>query len=339
MSLLVNGSVRGVGAEWQGVGNAQPEHGEVWTEAAKSRFSARPRGWTRLVVQRRNFAAKFCSEILSVHFTTDPPVGLHRKFHRSCVQKNLVCHGLLLERLEEVNPENSTTRFRDREVGERQGGCGIYRVGSGRHCKVSLRSLSRERMAVALGQSTYFLRTLGLLGLQLMGINFKVPIACKLSDENCKPALMDSCICFRGEGLQTQKEKTEKNYTAKLCTLPARGKCPNCPPDWLGGQRPSHMWRSVWSCCVTNHGIAQAWDQFDFVVFLWSCLVCQFWLFEFFLALVGCWSFDGFGLEVRWSNICSFPLLVLFRVFVFAMLFLPSLVLLCDPFLNFKADV
>ena len=38
-------------------------------------------------------------------------------------------------------------------------------------------------MTVALGQSTYFLRTLGLLGLQLMGINFKVPTPCKPSDE------------------------------------------------------------------------------------------------------------------------------------------------------------
>ena len=79
-------------------------------------------------------------------------------------------------------------------------------AGSGRQCKISLRSLSRERMAVAMGQSTYFLRMLGLLGLQLMGINFKVPVACKPSDENCKPALMDSCMCFRGEGLQTQKD-------------------------------------------------------------------------------------------------------------------------------------
>ena len=65
-------------------------------------------------------------------------------------------------------------------------------------------------MAVALGQSTYFLRTFGLLGLQLMGINFKVPIACKPSDENCKPVLMDSCMCFRREKLQTHKRNHRK---------------------------------------------------------------------------------------------------------------------------------
>ena len=47
-------------------------------------------------------------------------------------------------------------------------------------------------MAVALVQSTYFPRTLGLLGLQLMGINFEVPIACRPSDENSKAALIDS---------------------------------------------------------------------------------------------------------------------------------------------------
>ena len=69
-------------------------------------------------------------------------------------------------------------------------------------------------MAVALGQSTYFLRMLGLLGQQLMGINFKVPTACKPSDENGKPAHMDSRMCFGGEGLQTQKDlRKQKNFT------------------------------------------------------------------------------------------------------------------------------
>ena len=52
-------------------------------------------------------------------------------------------------------PEHSTTRFRDREVGERQGGSGILRVRSGRYCKISLRSLSRECMAAALCHPHY----------------------------------------------------------------------------------------------------------------------------------------------------------------------------------------
>ena len=72
-------------------------------------------------------------------------------------------------------------------------------------------------MAVAVGQSTYFLRTFGLLlRLQSMGMDFNVPTAYKPSDENCKPALMDSCMCFRGEGLQTQKDnKNRKSFHRK----------------------------------------------------------------------------------------------------------------------------
>ena len=53
---------------------------------------------------------------------------LHRKSHSVFVQENLVCHGLLCESFEEVSSENSITRFRDREVGERQGGCGNHRA-------------------------------------------------------------------------------------------------------------------------------------------------------------------------------------------------------------------
>ena len=134
-------------------------------------------------MQRRNLRqniAATCLCLFCAYVTANilPPT-LHRKFHRGFVQKHLVTHSLLCERFEEVSPENSTTRLRDREVGEREGGCGIHRAGSGRQCKISLRSLSRDCMPVALGQLTYFLRTLGLIGLQLMGINFKVPIVCK----------------------------------------------------------------------------------------------------------------------------------------------------------------
>ena len=71
-------------------------------------------------------------------------------------------------------------------------------------------------MAVALGESTYFLRTLALLGLQLMGIYYlMVSTAYNPSDENCKPALMDSCMCFRGEGLQTQKDQKIEMFHRK----------------------------------------------------------------------------------------------------------------------------
>ena len=88
---------------------------------------------------RRNFAAKF-SCLFCAYFTPPKnlPPTLHRKFHCGFVQKILVCHGLLGERFEEVNLENSTTGFRDREVCERQGGCGIHRVGTG----ASARSVS-----------------------------------------------------------------------------------------------------------------------------------------------------------------------------------------------------
>ena len=68
---------------------------------------------------------------------------------------------------------------------------------------------SQEPQSIVHGScigSVDILSEVALLGQQLMGINFKVPIGCKPSDENCKPALMDSCMCFRGEGLQTQKK-------------------------------------------------------------------------------------------------------------------------------------
>ena len=45
------------------------------------------------------------------------------------------------------------------------------------------------------------------------GIKFKVPTACKPSDENCKPTLIDSCMYFRGEGLQTQKDQKQRKFS------------------------------------------------------------------------------------------------------------------------------
>ena len=78
------------------------------------------------------------------------------------------------------------------------------------------------------GQSTYFLRTLGLLGLQVMGINFKVPIARKPNDENCKPALMDFMhVSQRGGVTDTKRSKKSEKFTAKLCTLPP------CEVSWF----------------------------------------------------------------------------------------------------------
>ena len=142
--LLANGSVRGAGAEWQGAGNAQPGHGEVWIGAAKSWFSARPRGWTSFVVKRRkfqrnfavNFSCLFCAYLTHKKIATEPPPQTSPRF----CPKNLVHYGLLRERFKEVKPENSTGSKTgpDREVGERHGGCGIHRVRSG----VSARSVS-----------------------------------------------------------------------------------------------------------------------------------------------------------------------------------------------------
>ena len=51
--------------------------------------------------------------VLRVFHPQNLPLTLHRKFDCGFAQKNLVCHGLLRERFEEVNPENST-RLRDR---------------------------------------------------------------------------------------------------------------------------------------------------------------------------------------------------------------------------------
>ena len=53
----------GFGAKWHCAENAQPRHGKVWTEVAKSWFSARPRGWRGLLctgeILRRNIRPCF----------------------------------------------------------------------------------------------------------------------------------------------------------------------------------------------------------------------------------------------------------------------------------------
>ena len=217
--LLVSGSVNGVGAEWQGAGNAQLGTGKFGQK--RRNLDCQPGRGDGRGSATAKVAAKFsrlpCAYFIPQKKTaTNPPQISPQPW-----PKNLVCHGLLREKFEEASPENSTTRLRDREVCERWGGCGIPRSGVDASAR-SVSGASVETAWVALGQSTYFLKTLGLLGLHLMGIDLKVPIASKPSDGNGKPTLIDSYMCFRGKGLLTQKEKSEKYFTAKLCTLPAR---------------------------------------------------------------------------------------------------------------------
>ena len=90
-----------------------------------------------------------------------------------------------------------------------QGGC---EIPQGWEMGASARSVSgaasQKHMAIALGDSACSLSSLGLLDLHYMASVFEVPIACRPSDVNGKPALMPSCMCSRGKGRDTKKYKT-----------------------------------------------------------------------------------------------------------------------------------
>ena len=52
----------------------------------------------------------------------------------------------------------------------------------------------------------------------LDGHHLEVPIVCRPSDLNCKPVLMHSCLCFKGEVLETQQRNKawENVFIAKF---------------------------------------------------------------------------------------------------------------------------
>ena len=104
-----------------------------------------------------------------------------------------------------MTPENSTTRLRRREVGERQGAC-VWALLQDQCQKPRSMAHRMQRFS----QSACSLSILGLLGLHIMGIILRcLSIACRLTDVNGKPALMRAYMCFQREGLGTQK--TSKN--------------------------------------------------------------------------------------------------------------------------------
>ena len=103
-------------------------------------------------------------------------------YHQKCVT-NPPPQISLREMFADASPESSTTSFRDRGVGERQGGCGIHRAG--REWEL-LQDQSQEPQSRAHGSC---IGSVGMLSEHpwvawsaLDGHHFEVPIACRPSD-------------------------------------------------------------------------------------------------------------------------------------------------------------